>query len=288
MALGITRLVRISLNSVDARALAQFYIDTLGFMNLEDKARSAHRLSLVLGTTRIDIVSTSGAPYPGDVPGWSPLFQHCAIVTRDMTQAVAHLKTFPGWTAISQEGPEKLPKSSGGVTAFKFRDPEGHPLEFLEFPQQPREQPRADETRLFLDIDHSAISVASTQRSVAFYAALGLHVGAASLNFGPEQARLDSVPDAEVEVTALEFVSKNKPHIELLRYRGSYDRTGACAQPDDIAASRLVCAVSATDTIARLCQRFPERVLKQENATALFRDPDGHLIEIELDGDHAL
>lgn len=28
----------------------------------------------------------------------------------------------------------RLPESSGGVTAFKFRDPDGHPLELLAFP----------------------------------------------------------------------------------------------------------------------------------------------------------
>ncbi len=33
-------------------------------------------------------------------------------------------------------GPERLPARSGGVSAFKFRDPDGHPLELLAFPPE--------------------------------------------------------------------------------------------------------------------------------------------------------
>jgi catechol 2,3-dioxygenase-like lactoylglutathione lyase family enzyme len=196
-----------------------------------------------------------------------------------MAEAMTHLQRFADWTAISQDGPERLPQSSGGVTAFKFRDPEGHPLEFLEFPAQPRSP--AHGRKLFLDIDHSAISVANTQGSVAFYTALGLHVGATFLNAGIEQQRLDSVQDPEVEVTALQCATDAKPHIELLRYRGSYDRSGILAQPDDIASTRLVCTVQTLESIVAICQRLPGQVIRQDTATALLRDPDGHLIGIE-------
>lgn len=281
MAVGVTRLAWISLNSTDAHALARFYIDALGFTDLGDAVGAPDMLSLALGATRLGISAASGAPYPSDVPGWSPLFQHCAIVTSNMTRAMAHLKSFSGWTAISRDGPERLPKSSGGVTAFKFRDPDGHPLEFLEFPEPSQAPSLANMTSLFLDIDHSAISVASIERSVAFYTALGLNVGTSSLNLGPEQSRLDSVPDAKVEVTALEFASRSKPHIELLCYRGAFDRAGAPARPDDIAASRLVCAAATPDAIAAICERLPEHVVESSSAVALLRDPDGHLIEIE-------
>ena len=41
-----------------------------------------------------------------------------------------------GAAPISREGPVTLPRSAGGVTAVKFRDPEGHPLEFLQFPPE--------------------------------------------------------------------------------------------------------------------------------------------------------
>ena len=74
-----------------------------------------------------------GRSYPRDVAGWDPLFQHFAIVVSDMTAAYANLQALPGWTAISRDSPQVLPASSGGVTAYKFRDPEGHPLEMLAF-----------------------------------------------------------------------------------------------------------------------------------------------------------
>jgi catechol 2,3-dioxygenase-like lactoylglutathione lyase family enzyme len=46
---------------------------------------------------------------------------------------------------------------------------------------------------LFLGIDHSALSVASTSRSLAFYRALSLRVSERSVNRGPAQERLDGV-----------------------------------------------------------------------------------------------
>ncbi len=71
---------------------------------------------------------------------------------------------------------------------------------------------------LFLGIDHSAISVADSAASIAFYEGLGLRVAARSLNTGPEQERLDAVKHARVEVTALE-PEQTTPHLELLCYR---------------------------------------------------------------------
>ena len=98
-----------------------------------------------------------------------PPFQHFAIVVSDMTAAYANLQVLQNWTAISR-WPANSPPSSGGVTAFKFRDPEGHPLELLTFapgPKSARWSLRSDNN--YLGIDHSAISVADTDRSVAFY-----------------------------------------------------------------------------------------------------------------------
>ncbi len=49
---------------------------------------------------------------------------------------IGRLCSVDGWTAISTDGPQRLPPSSGGVAAFKFRDPDGHPLELLAFPDR--------------------------------------------------------------------------------------------------------------------------------------------------------
>ncbi len=55
--------------------------------------------------------------------------------------------------------------------------------------------------RLFLGIDHSAITVADTERSTTFYRdVLGMRVAGQSLNSGPTQEQLDDAPGAVVRV----------------------------------------------------------------------------------------
>ena len=96
-------------------------------------------------------------------------------------QAYRRLCSVSGWTAISIDGPQRLPASSGGVSAFKFRDPDGHPLELLAFPDGawPAHWQARSNGDLALGIDHSAISVSDSARSIAFYEALGLRVAGA-------------------------------------------------------------------------------------------------------------
>ncbi len=66
--------------------------------------------------------------------------------------------------------------------------------------------------------------MSSTAASIDFYEDLGLSRTASSLNVGREQALLDDVPDPVVEVTALS-PAQATPHVELLCYRGDFDRT---------------------------------------------------------------
>ncbi len=73
---------------------------------------------------------------------------------------------------ITEGGPQRLPLAAGGVTAYKFRDPEGHPVELIHFPPgsgDPAWQ-RPMPGAVTLGYDHSAISVADADRSAAFYA----------------------------------------------------------------------------------------------------------------------
>lgn len=241
---GVQALVGLRLNAHDPGALADFFVRALGFERTAAGAR--------LGPTAVDIAQATGAPYPIDLPPWSPLFQHVAIATSDMAAAMDRLAQAGGWTAITRGGPQTLPASSGGVTAFKFRSPEGHPLELIAFP--------AEAGRPSLRIDHSAISVADAARSIAFYQALGFRVGGRSLNQGPEQDRLDGLAGARVQVVALTPAVQQTPHLELLAYLGDYPR-GAPAAEGDVAATRLV--------------------LSGHAGRARLRDPDGHRLKIE-------
>ena len=76
---------------------------------------------------------SKGHPYPENATAADLCFQHFALVTRDAAAAWERARAH-GATPISIGGPVTLPASAGGVTAVKFRDPEGHPLEFLQFP----------------------------------------------------------------------------------------------------------------------------------------------------------
>jgi catechol 2,3-dioxygenase-like lactoylglutathione lyase family enzyme len=261
-----------------------------GFAELIGLAKGQVRItSLRLGDQMIALAETQppGCSYPGDVPGWDPLFQHFAIVVSDSTAAYANLQALHNWTAISTDGPQILPPSSGGVTAFKFRDPEGHPLEMLAF--APGATPAHWAIRsgsLCLGVDHSAISVADTNRSVAFYSRLGLARTASSLNVGPEQEKLDNVLGAVVEVTALAPPMQVTPHIELLCYRGNFDRHEHLTNRNDVAATQLVFEVErdvfdATVALNRDTTISRSTAPESGGLRALLRDPDGHLLCIE-------
>ncbi len=80
-------------------------------------------------------------------------FSTSPIVVADMAAAPTRsLRGCQGWQPISRDGPQRLPANTGDVTAFKFRDPEGHPLELLAFAAgavPPRWQ-RRDPDALFL------------------------------------------------------------------------------------------------------------------------------------------
>ncbi|OAS24182.1 VOC family protein [Methylobacterium platani] len=285
---GARRLVRFGLNSADPERLAGFYREALGFTDVGVPAEpgsagfaAVRTVALRLGDQRLDLTASAGRPYPGDVPGFSPLFQHCAIIVADMAAAHARLSVHPGWRPISTAGPVRLPASSGGVTAFKFRDPEGHPLEFLAFPPDavPAAWRRPDARDVCLGLDHSAISVADTARSAAFYASLCLHVASRSLNAGPEQARLDAVADPTVEVTGLAFPDGRPPHVELLCYRGRPPQPASDLAIDDVAATRLVIAMGDEAAVRAACAAHAGRLVPDgpvARSGALLRDPDGH------------
>ncbi|KQO65389.1 VOC family protein [Methylobacterium sp. Leaf88] len=269
---GPLRLDRIRLVSADPETLARYFTAALGFTRVTSTRPLVDRrttfgetvVSLRLGAQAVDLVGFDrpGRPYPDVVPGWSPLFQHIAIVVSDMAAAVSRLSATPGWRPISTAGPERLPAASGGVTAFKFRDPEGHPLEFLAFPPgQVPEAWRGGGPDPCLGLDHSAISVTDTAASLAFYAGLGFRAASRSTNVGPAQARLDGVPDPHVTVTGLRPPGAPTPHVELLDYAGEFSRGGHVCDDRDIAATVLVFAGA-------------------DGAPRHLRDPDGHRLRL--------
>ncbi len=255
----VAALARISLNSADAEALAAFYVDGLGF-TLTDRARNgaALVLTLSLGAQQIELVQFDqpGAPYPQPASSHDPWFQHFAIVVGDVDAAARRLHERARPVAISLAGPVTLPPSSGGVRAVKLRDPELHPFELLQFPPGGAGA---------IGIDHSAIVVADTARSVAFYEGLGLAVSARSLNQGAEQEALDAAAGVRVAVTGLS-PKQATPHVELLCYHAPASPPPRPIAATDIAATRLV--------------------LRREDdgEPVMLLDPDGHRLVLIAEG----
>ena len=225
-------------------------------------------ITLGLGDEVVELLQFDrpGRPYPANAVSSDLYFQHFAIVVDDIRRAYQGLVCVGEWTAITIDGPQQLPASSGGVAAFKFRDPDGHPLELLAFPgdRMPERWKTRSGGNLFLGIDHSAIGVANTAASIAFYQGLGLRVATRSLNTGSEQERLDAVNHAQVEVTALE-PEQSTPHLELLCYRSVTRGENDVIGNNDVAATRLMLEADG---------------LSSDNAAPQVIDPDGHRLVI--------
>lgn len=298
------RIARVSLTTADPVSCSAFFRDGLGFEEIAIEERGGEAFGrlmglpgalaqarvLRLGSQEIELVGFAepGRPYPSGSTSADPWFQHIAIVVSDMRAAHARLAARPGWTPISTAGPQLLPESSGGVTAFKFRDPEGHPLELIAFPPgstpAPWRAPRGADP--CLGIDHSAIVVSNTTASVAFYRQLGFKLAARSHNHGIEQERLDAMPGVAVEVSALHHAGMDiPPQLELLCYRSPPTRGSPSfvGQSNDTATTRLLldagCDVMLAPILADL-DRQPvsgDAVATEAGGQAvLLLDPDGH------------
>lgn len=293
----------IGLTVADADRSVDFYTHTLGFTVVHDVevAGDAYErlralfpvrmrvVRLALGREQLELteyITPRGRPAPVDARSNDRWFQHVAIVVADMDRAYAQLRA-QHVAQISPE-PQRLPDwnpHAGGIRAFYFRDPDGHPLELIWFPAgkgAPRWQEASD--RLFLGIDHTAIAVADTARSVAFYRdRLGLRVAGGSENSGPEQERLNAVRGARLAITTLR--ADDGPGIELLEYLTPRDGR---AIPRDQHANDLVhwrTRVVASDATAlrRLGAHravdIPDTALGFARGVTV-RDPDGHSLEV--------
>lgn len=295
------RIARVSFTTADPERIAAFYCGALGFERVATYRRSGRPFSelmadggdveaivLRLGREEIALFAFAerGRPYPPERASNDPWFQHIAIVVSDMDAAYARLVAHDDWSPISHDGPQRLPADSGGVTAFKFRDPEGHPLELLAFPKDaaPLVWRRSD--AVFLGIDHSAICVANTRRSLRFYERLlGFSIRIRTLNRGPEQDNLDGLGGAVVEVTGLHMAGAPRPNLELLRYRAPVGAPPLSLRSNDIATTRL--EVEVPDPVALIADlrkmgtAFVSpggAALDDGQMAALVRDPDGHHI----------
>lgn len=256
------RIARVSRVVADLDRAEAFYREVLKFETIGRGVSNTAKLGwgdaeevvLRLGTTEVALVrfAVRGDPYPDDSRSNDLWFQHLAVVVGDMDAAYRHVTLAGRSHPISEGGPQQLPPANGSVRAFKFRDPDGHPLELLWFPGGDHSMP------LFQRIDHSALAVSATDASLTFYRSLGFVAGDRSVNKGPAQNRLDGLPNAHVLVIGLRPAPGARPGLELL----GYDPPGRPAgpwSPHDL----------VTDWVTVELDR-PDETMRS------VRDPDGH------------
>jgi catechol 2,3-dioxygenase-like lactoylglutathione lyase family enzyme len=252
---------------------------------------------LRLGAETIELteyLAPQGRPIPADSKSNDRWFQHVAIIVSDMQKAYAHLRKHRVEHASS--GPQRLPDwnaAAGGIEAFYFKDPDGHVLEVLAFPPGKGEVRWQQKDALFLGIDHTAIVVDDTEKSLAFYrGAVGLRVAGESENYGEEQERLNAVFAARLRITALR-APEGGPGVELLEYLAPSDGRPIPIdeRASDIAHWQTTVTSTSDDVLYAALRKtgaplvspgpvmLPDRTLGFSRGL-MARDPDGHVLRV--------
>jgi catechol 2,3-dioxygenase-like lactoylglutathione lyase family enzyme len=291
----------ISVTVGDLDRSVKFFTEVLSFE--KDAVREAHlesfdRLTgvfgtnirvadLHLGTERLQLVeyvTPQGRPFPGQSRSNDGWFQHIAIVVSDMDKAYERLKkakvhhistvpqTLPAWNP-----------DAGGIKAFYFRDPDNHALELIWFPKGKGDPKWQDAKGLFVGIDHTAIAVSNTERSIKFYeGTLGLKVAGGAFNYGAEQENLNHVFGSRVRITGLR--APGGPGVEFLEYVTPTDGRPmpADTHSNDIwfwSSTVLVDDLGDVKSTFRL-EPVSTDPLAAGKQGVIVRDPDGHAVLI--------
>ena len=312
-ALAVRRVAMIGFTVSDMERSVSFYSDVLSFEKVADfqvtgplydhlqgvfgsRVRIVHmRLGDQIVELTQYVAPPDGRPIPVPSRSNDLWFEHMAIVVGDMDQAYETLQQHRV-RQISPE-PQTIPASNvpaAGIKAIKFRDPDDHDLELLWFPPgKGATRWHQAGNRLFLGIDHTAITIGDTAASLAFYRdQLGMTVAGGSLNVGPTQEYLDNVFGARVRVTAM-VPADAPPHVEFLQYETP---PGGRPMPPDTRANDLwhwqttllVDDVqAAADALRAAGVRFVSPDVATISETALgfsravmVRDPDGHAMRL--------
>lgn len=301
--MAVTQLLKVSTTVADLERAVAFYRDGLGLASgtlteWDDPAWSrllgldpttrARSVEVPVGGKTLELVTFDppGAPYPAERASNDQWFEHVALVAGDIAAVWRTLERHTP-EVITAGGPDLLPPNTGSVSAFKFRDPEGHPLELISFPPGVGDPQWQNGGAGLRGYDHTAIAVTDVERSLAFYQGLlGLRVAGRSLNQGPEQERLDGLAGCVVDVVALAPTAAPTPHVELLHYRMPEGRRAPTpAAANDVAATRQIHAV---DNIGEMLRRLEDAgaalvspglvTLSGGSRAASVRDPDGHML----------
>ena len=289
------RAIRVGCPNIPTASLDRsitFYTSVLSFKvrNAEEipgiakTAHAARTARLELGDECLDLTQyrPEGKPYFIDSQANDLWFQHVAIVVSNMAGAYERLRQ-ARVQFVSAE-PQTLPAwntNASGISALYFRDPDGHYLELIHFPPgkgQAKWQIRS--AKLFLGIDHTAIAVSDTQRSVRFYQdELKFRKTGSSENYGVEQEHLSGVFNAHVLITSLR--SNSGIGIELLEYltpaTGRPIPDGL--HPEDLACWLTLVEVAPGNSAANKWMKLPANADSWREASFI-KDPDGHRLQL--------
>jgi len=300
---GVDSITSIAMTVSDVRRAAAFYEDVLTFAIVSDVTAAGtswprRTVTLALGDEVIELTEYVGhraRPIPGDARSNDRWFQHIAIVVSDMTRAYARLRAHD--VTPTSTGPQQLPlsnRAAGGIVAYYFKDPDGHPLELLQFPaDKGLAKWHEHDDRVFLGIDHTAIVVDRSAASLKFYVErLGLHVAGRSENAGVEQEQLSRVAGAHLLITTLR--ASHGPGIELLQYVEPRDGRvyPRDERPEDVVHEQTIVSASDARAVIQRMKAAGVRIeplpasghgtaTNQPAATWRLRDPDGHPVEID-------
>lgn len=299
----VMQLIGVAITVADLAGTAAFYRDVLGLEvgpehPLPDPAWSTvlglgeastrRAVDITIGRQWLELVALDppGRPYPAERASNDQWFQHVALACGDIFGVWKRLAGgSPG--VVTKGQPVLLPPNTGSVTAYKFRDPEGHPLELIAFPPGVGDPVWQEPGAGIRGFDHTAMVVSDLERSIAFYTGvLGFRAAGRSLNAGPEQDRLDGLTGCAVDVVALAPPAAATPHVELLHYRTPPGRTSTAAiEVDDVASARQLYRVTELDALGETLQAAgvafisPGVVSLGDGGTAAaIRDPDGHVL----------
>ena len=311
--LAVDAVASVGMTVSDMDRSVAFYTEVLDFTKVSDVEVAGRSYELLHGVfgARMRVVqlrlgaevlelteylTPKGRPVADDMRPNDLTFQHIAIIVSDMDAAYMRLRR--AGVMHASTGPQLLPEwntGAAGISAFYFRDPDKHFLEILHFPAGKGTAAWHRTDRLFLGIDHTAIVVSDTDRSLLLYRdSLGMKVAGESENYDTEQEHLNNVFGARLRITAVR--AAEGPGIEFLEYLAPSTGRPAAAdvQANDIAHWQTTMRTRSLAPLisAQRSHRFrlvsPGSIVLPEGSPigfaegALLRDLDGHGIRLTV------
>lgn len=279
----------IAIGVADMDRAVEFYSTVLSFAKVSDTAmpdagtarergsapaRPLRVVRMRLGSELIELAEHAGGQ-GGPVPEGllDDGFQGLAIVVNDIEQAYLWLRRHN----VRNLSPIRQSARGPGTRVVSFRDPDGHPLEIVQFtPGQGQPRWRSESDSVFLGIDHIALAVADAWTSARFYQdTFGMGVVAQSGD--RTTLRASSGPDIEL-IEHLPRRAGQAPQADT--------RADRLARSPTILIARSVPPPARPSAVSRWLGLPGKTAIPEAAAREGFvlRDPDGHAVQVRPSG----